>query len=100
MPVHVHGAYFVSFLLLTGRCYDAETSVILLLLDRAFAWYAFCKVLERSSFHQNFEQTKGYSLEVFFGVRKKYVEESNPSESKRKEKLNGTCFSCIAHVSY
>ena len=37
MPVHVHGAYFVSFLLLTGRCYDAETSVILLLLDRAFA---------------------------------------------------------------
>ena len=37
MPVHSHGAYFVSFLLLTGRCYDAETSVILLLLDRAFA---------------------------------------------------------------
>ena len=36
MPVHLHGAYFVSFLLLTGRCYDAETSVILLLLDRAF----------------------------------------------------------------
>ena len=35
MPVHLHGAYFVSFLLLTGRCYDAETSVILLLLDRA-----------------------------------------------------------------
>ena len=30
-------AYFMSFLLLTGRCYDAETSVILLLLDRAFA---------------------------------------------------------------
>ena len=37
MPVHLHGAYFMSFLLLTGRCYDAETSVILLLLDRAFA---------------------------------------------------------------
>ena len=37
MPVHLHGAYFVSFLLLTGRCYDAETSGILLLLDRAFA---------------------------------------------------------------
>ena len=35
MPVN--GAYFVSFLLLTGRCYEAETSVILLLLDRAFA---------------------------------------------------------------
>ena len=28
---------FVSFLLLTGRCYNAETSVILFLLDRAFA---------------------------------------------------------------
>ena len=37
MPVHLHGAYFVSFLLLTGRCYDTETSVIVLLLDRAFA---------------------------------------------------------------
>ena len=37
MPVHLHGAYFVSFSLLTGRCYDAETSVILVLLDRAFA---------------------------------------------------------------
>ena len=45
MPVHLHGTYFVSFLLLTGSCYDAETSVILLLLDMAFA---FCKVLERS----------------------------------------------------
>ena len=37
MSVHLHGAYFVSFLLRTGRCYDAETSIILLLLDRAFA---------------------------------------------------------------
>ena len=37
MPVHLHGAYFMSFLLLNGRCYDAETSVILLLLGRAFA---------------------------------------------------------------
>ena len=37
MPVHLHEAYFMSFLLLTGRWYDAETSVILLLLDRAFA---------------------------------------------------------------
>ena len=33
----------MSFLLLTGRCYDAETSVILLLLDKEFARYAFCK---------------------------------------------------------
>ena len=30
---------------------------------------------------------------------KKCVEKSNPSESKRKEKLNGACFSCIAHAS-
>ena len=60
----------MSFLLLTGRCYDAETSVTLLLLDWAFTWYAFCKVLERSSFHQNFEETKGYNPGVFFGVRK------------------------------
>ena len=37
MPVRVHGAYFAPFLLLTGRCYDTETSVILLLFDRAFA---------------------------------------------------------------
>ena len=37
MPVHLHGVYFVAFLLLTGRCYDAETSVIVHLLDRAFA---------------------------------------------------------------
>ena len=37
IPVHLDGAYFVSFLLITGRCYDAETSVILLLLNSAFA---------------------------------------------------------------
>ena len=37
MPVHLHGAKFAPFLLLTGRCYDAETSAILLLLKRAFA---------------------------------------------------------------
>ena len=35
----------------------------------------------------------------FFWGPKKYVEKSNPSESKRKEKLIGTCFSCIAHLS-
>ena len=46
MPVHLHGAYFVSFLLLTGRCYDAETSVILLLLDRAFIRHVIHVVLE------------------------------------------------------
>ena len=35
MPVHLHGTNFAPFLLLTRRCYDAETS--LLLLKRAFA---------------------------------------------------------------
>ena len=35
----------------------------------------------------------------FFRGPKKYVEKSNPSESKRKEKLIGACFSCIAHLS-
>ena len=38
-------------------------------------------------------------LFIFFRGPKKCVEKSNLSESKRKEKLNGTCFSCIAHVS-
>ena len=70
MHVHLHGAYFASFLLLTGRCYDAETSIILVLLDSAFDCYAFCKVLERSSFHQNFEETKAIVQGFFFGVRK------------------------------
>ena len=55
----------------------------------------------RSSFHQNFEETKGYTYSpgFFFRGPKNCVEKSNPSESKRKEKLNGACFSCIAHVS-
>ena len=53
----------------------------------------------RSSFHQNFEETKGYSPGGFFRGPNKCIEKSNPSESKRKEKLNGTCFSCIAHVN-
>ena len=44
-----------GLLLLTGRCYGAEISVILLLLNRAFTWYPFCKVFETSPFHQNFE---------------------------------------------
>ena len=89
----------MSFFLVTGRCCNAETRVILLLLDRTFALHDFCKVWERSSFHQNFEETKGYSPGGFFQGPKKCVEKSKPSESKRKEKLNGTCFSCIAHVS-
>ena len=51
------------------------------------------------AFHQNFEETKGYSPVFFFSGSEKCLEKSNPSESKLKEKLNGTCFSCIAHVS-
>ena len=35
----------------------------------------------------------------FFSASEKYVEKSNPSESKLKDKLNDACFSCIAHVS-
>ena len=37
VPVHLHGTNFAPFLLLTRRCYDTETSTILLLLKRAFA---------------------------------------------------------------
>ena len=37
MPVNLHGTNFAPFLLLTRRCYGAETSAILLLLKRAFA---------------------------------------------------------------
>ena len=35
MPVHLHGTNFAPFLLRTRRCYDTETSAILLLLKRA-----------------------------------------------------------------
>ena len=40
-----------------------------------------------------------HSPGIFFRGPKKCVAKSNPSESKRKEKLNGTCFSCIVHLS-
>ena len=36
----------------------------------------------RSSFHQNFGETKGYSPGVFFRGMKKCVKKSTPSESK------------------
>ena len=51
-------------------------------------------------FSKILKKLKGYSPGFFssFGVRKN-VEKSNPSESKRKEKLNGACFSCIARSS-
>ena len=56
-------------------------------------------LLLRSSFHQDFEETKGYSPGFFFRGPKKCVERSNPSKSNQKEKLNSICFSCIAHLS-
>ena len=34
-------SFFEAFLLLAGRCYEAETCIILLLLRYAFAWYPF-----------------------------------------------------------
>ena len=46
-----------------------------------------------------FKETKGYNPGFFFSGPEKCVEKSNPSESKRKEKLNSACFSCIAFVS-
>ena len=35
----------------------------------------------------------------FFCGPEKSVEKSKPFKSTRKEKLNGACFSCIAHSS-
>ena len=64
---------FAAFVLLTGMCYDTETNVILLHLNSAFAWYAFCKVLERSPFHQNFNKPKAIVQGFFLGVRKKVL---------------------------
>ena len=65
-PLRLYGPYFALLLLLTGRCYDTETSAILLLLKWAFARITFCIVLERSSFHQILNETKGYSSGVLF----------------------------------
>ena len=47
MHVHLHGPYFMSFLLLTKRCYDAKTSVILLIIDRAFGEVNHCLLTSR-----------------------------------------------------
>ena len=59
--------------------------------DKLFArGHRFIKILKKP---------KAIVQGFFFRGPKICVEKSNPSESKRKEKLNGTCFSCIAHVS-
>ena len=34
-------SFFVAFLLLTGKCYEAEICAILLLLRCSFQWYPF-----------------------------------------------------------
>ena len=85
-----------------GLYYTCILKNILLLPIPPFPRTPLENTLPGSSFHQNFEETKGYIRIVegfFFRGPKKCVEKSNPSESKRKEKLNGTCFSCIAHLS-
>ena len=75
---HTFMFVWAFLLLLTGRCYDTETSAILLLLKWAFARIAFCIVLERSSFHQIVNETKGYSSGVFFLWSGKSAEKSIP----------------------
>ena len=45
----------------------------------------------------NLRETKGYSPGFFFCGPEKSAEKSKPFYSTRKEKLNGACFSCIAH---
>ena len=66
MPVYLHGAYFVSFLLLTERCYDAETSVILVSFRQGFSLICFLKSFGEVIVSSKFEETKGYSPGVFF----------------------------------
>ena len=39
LPLSKLGSFFAVLLLLTGRCYGAETWTILLLLRWAFTWY-------------------------------------------------------------
>ena len=65
-----HTMYFVSFLLLTGRCYDAETSVILVLLDRALPDILFEKFWRGHRFIKILKKPKAIVQGFFFGVRK------------------------------
>ena len=57
-------------------------------------------LLDNFAAHFKVGREGGWSIRsspgFFFWGPKKCVEKSNPPESKRKEKLNGTCFSCIA----
>ena len=58
VPVHLHGTYFAPFLLLTGRCYDAETGAILLLLKRGFCMISFLKRFGEVIISSNFERNQ------------------------------------------
>ena len=59
----------------------------------------FAKFWRGHRFIKVLKKPKAIVQGFFGGGPKKCVEKSNPSESKRKDKLNGTCFSCIVHVS-
>ena len=59
----------VVFLLLTGRCYEAESCAILLPLRCAFAWYAFLPKFKFSisgrkpwTIVRHFDRNRGHSL--------------------------------------
>ena len=58
----------------------------------------FAKFWRGHRFIKILKKPKAIVQGFFFGGPKKYVEKSNPSESKQKEKLNAICFSCIAHL--
>ena len=59
----------------------------------------FAKFWRGHRFIKILKKPKAIVQGFFFQSPKKCVEKSNSSESKRKEKLNGTCFSCVADVS-
>ena len=75
VPVHLHGTNFAPFSLLTRRCYDAETSAILLLLK---SMISFLKSFGEVIVSSNLRETKGYSPGVFFCGPKKSGEKSKP----------------------
>ena len=59
----------------------------------------FAKFCRGHRFINILKKPKAIVQGFFLGGPKKSAEKSNPPESKRKEKLNDTCFSCIAHLS-
>ena len=55
---------------------------------------SFLKSFREVIVSSNLRETKGYSPGFFFCGPKKSSEKSKPFKSIRKEKSNGTCFSC------